>query len=140
MEENEQQTQQHLQSLLEHIGLLQSGEQKLPRSRSRIFGQLIEKVRPTETRERSKSASSQISDGSKSTKSSKKSSVTSLAQQQQQLENQLKDKIHEIVCRRQSKQEHGGDQRLDERKLSKADIEQIAKLAGLFFNFNLFIL
>ncbi|KAF2905249.1 hypothetical protein ILUMI_00928 [Ignelater luminosus] len=51
---------QHLQSLLENVGLLkQSSTQlnKLPRSRSRVLTQLLEKVRPNvQERERSKSA------------------------------------------------------------------------------------
>lgn len=52
---------EHLASLLQHIGILQQSEAlgKIPRSRSRVLGQLLEKVRPNiQERERSKSAGS----------------------------------------------------------------------------------
>lgn len=51
---------QHLQALLENVGLIQQSSNqltKLPRSRSRVLTQLLEKVRPNiQERERSKSA------------------------------------------------------------------------------------
>lgn len=119
----DEQTQQHLQSLLEHIGLLPA-EGKLPRSRSRILGQLIEKVRPSaDSRERSKSV------GQTEPKLSAKTKKPYNPQlQQEQLESQLKEKLHDIIYRRQSKIEHS--ESVDNRKLSKSDLEQIAKLAS----------
>lgn len=96
---------------------------KLPRSRSRILGQLIEKVRPsTESRERSKSVGQP--EPVKQTHKTKKQQYT----QQQQLENHIKEKIHDIMCRRQSKIDAHTE--VEERKLTKSDLEQIAKLGS----------
>lgn len=106
---------------------------KIPRSRSRVLGQLLEKVRPgVQERERSKSASQSET----TTKSTKKT-----FQQQQQLnierlETHIKEKLHDMMCRRQSaqvqssKSDTESERKLskDDRKMSKSEIEQISKL------------
>lgn len=61
--------------------------------------------------------------------------MQSYSQQQQQqidrLENHLKEKIHDIMCRRQSKVDHTQESSIsDDRKLSKSDLEQITKMSN----------
>lgn len=131
-QEHQQQSDaaQHLQQLLEHIGVLQQSEAslgKIPRSRSRVLGQLLEKVRPE--RERSKSAGQTEKPLATLQKPPKKS-----FQQQQhieRLETHIKEKLHEMVCRRQSsKSDTESERKLskDDRKMSKSEMEQISKL------------
>lgn len=128
-EQQQQQSEaaQHLQQLLEHIGILQQSEAslgKIPRSRSRVLGQLLEKVRPE--RERSKSAEKPLATPQKPQKKT--------FQQQQhieRLETHIKEKLHEMVCRRQSsKSDTESERKLskDDRKMSKSEMEQISKL------------
>lgn len=107
---------------------------KIPRSRSRLLGQLLEKVRPgVQERERSKSASQTEAAAAKPAKKT--------FQQQQQvnierLETHIKEKLHDMMCRRQSaqvqssKSDTESERKLskDDRKMSKSEIEQISKL------------
>ncbi|KAI4454331.1 hypothetical protein MML48_9g00007697 [Holotrichia oblita] len=128
----------HLQSLLEHIGRIQQSEQsmgKIPRSRSRaVIGQLLEKVRPSSSagqeRERSKSAGQ--CDKPTPQKPRKQ---TSQQLNMERLENHIKEKIQDIMCRRQSQVHSKSDTEMSDRKLSKddrkpskTDLEQISKL------------
>ncbi|XP_017771086.1 PREDICTED: RING finger protein 207-like [Nicrophorus vespilloides] len=130
---------QHLQNILEHIGRLQTETGKIPRSRSRLLGQLIEKVRPNQPdRERSKSTSQVEKSATTTPSKPKKFSPQQL--NIDRLESHIKEKIHDIMCRRQSQpqQQHQqqqekqssskSDTEIDPRKLSKSDLEQIAKL------------
>ncbi|GLV38252.1 hypothetical protein CBL_12900 [Carabus blaptoides fortunei] len=124
---------------------------KLPRSRSRILGQLIDKVRPStaESRERTKSVSQpdtsttavpkqppQPPPAPAKCKKPLQQSASYAVQHQQhidRLENHLKEKIHDIMmCRRQSKLEHSAQESSisDDRKLSKSDLDQITKLGA----------
>ncbi|KAF5303306.1 hypothetical protein FQA39_LY10045 [Lamprigera yunnana] len=116
-----EQTQQ-LQALLENVGLIQqSGSQlnKLPRSRSRVLTQLLEKVRPNlQERERSKSAgqTDKVLITQKSTaipqKTKKEFSASQYMPSQyfgnqsniDKFESQIREKIHDIIYRRQSAQ------------------------------------
>lgn len=106
---------------------------KIPRSRSRVLGQLLEKVRPgVQERERSKSASQ--------TETPAKPTKKTFQQQQQinieRLETHIKEKLHDMMCRRQSTQAQSSksdtesERKLskDDRKMSKSEIEQISKL------------
>lgn len=108
---------------------------KIPRSRSRVLGQLLEKVRPgMMERERSKSASQ--------TETVVKPMKKTFQQQQQQqinierLESHIKEKLHDMMCRRQSaqvltsKSDTESERKLskDDKKMSKSEIEQISKL------------
>lgn len=117
------------------LGVLQQSEAKMPRSRSRVLGQLLEKVRPggVQERERSKSAG-QTEKPIVPQKPTKKS-----FQQQQQierLETHIKEKLHDMMCRRQSvqpqssKSDTESERKLskDDRKMSKSEMEQISKL------------
>lgn len=123
-----------------YLGILQQSEAslgKIPRSRSRVLGQLLEKVRPNvQERERSKSAGQTEKPTGTPHKAKKP-----LQQQQMsmdRLESQIKEKLHEIVCRRQSaqtpqsKSDTESERKLgkEDRKLSKTDLEQIAKLGS----------
>lgn len=93
---------QHLQNILEHIGRLQTETGKIPRSRSRIIGQLIEKVRPQPPdRERSKSTS-QMEKSAATTPTSKTKKFVPQQLNIERLETHIKEKIHDIMCRRQS--------------------------------------
>ncbi|CAH0549196.1 unnamed protein product [Brassicogethes aeneus] len=132
---------EHLTSLLQHIGILQQSEAalgKIPRSRSRVLGQLLEKVRPNiQERERSKSAGSQ-SEKPQGTPMKPKKSIGSTQQISiDRLEQHIKEKLHDMMCRRQSSQptsksDTETDRKLskDDRKLSKTDLESIGKLGA----------
>lgn len=110
---------------------------KIPRSRSRVLGQLLEKVRPNiQERERSKSAG-QMEKPNQTPQKPKKTFNTQ--QNIERLETHIKEKIHDIICRRQSAQtpqslhsksdtESERKSSKDERKLSKSDLDQISKL------------
>ncbi|XP_044763616.1 RING finger protein 207-like isoform X2 [Coccinella septempunctata] len=114
----------NLESLLEHIGLLQSSEAsfgKIPRSRSRVLSQLIDKVRPNcQERERSKSVTPMDKP-----KLKKNLNTDSHPLNVQGLEAQIKEKIQEI-CRRPSSQRSKSDteteKSLSKSELSKSDI------------------
>ncbi|VEN61992.1 unnamed protein product, partial [Callosobruchus maculatus] len=154
---------QHLASLLEHIGIIQQQSEsalgKIPRSRSRMLGHLLEKVRPNvQERERSKSAG-QTDKPCLSTPAHKQQQPTSQQQQPQQqhpfkkpfmasqqmnidrLEAQIKEKLHDIISRRQSSQppasksdsEAVAERKMlskEDRKLSKTDLDSIARLGS----------
>lgn len=120
------------------IGLLQQTDAslgKIPRSRSRVLGQLFEKVRPNiQERERSKSADKSAA---QTPQKSKKSFMHTTPQLNiDRLEAQIKDKFHDIMYRRQSQQSTSKsdtemDRKLskdDSRKLSKTDLDCISKL------------
>lgn len=122
------------------LGLLQQSDPalgKIPRSRSRVIGQLLEKVRPNvQERERSKSAGQTEKPAGTPHKAKK------MLQQQQlsmdRLESQIKEKLHDMMCRRQSSQmqqsksDTESERKLgkDDRKLSKSDLEQISKMGA----------
>ncbi|XP_072382333.1 RING finger protein 207-like isoform X1 [Diabrotica undecimpunctata] len=117
---------QHLASLLEHIGLLQQSDSsmgKIPRSRSRVLGQLLEKVRPNvQERERSKSAG-QVDKPLTTTSQKatpKKPFISSQQMNIDRLEAQIKEKIQDILSRRQSQPSSKSDTET-ERKLAKDD-------------------
>ncbi|KAL3270515.1 hypothetical protein HHI36_021054 [Cryptolaemus montrouzieri] len=115
----------HLESLLEHIGILQQSEAslgKIPRSRSRVLGQLFDRVRPNpQERERSKSVTPLDKPGTQTPQKSKKSFLpTTHPVSMQGLEAQIKEKIHEI-CRRQSSQRTSKSDTETEKNLSKQD-------------------
>lgn len=111
---------------------------KIPRSRSRVLGQLLEKVRPNvPERERSKSAGQQ----DKPVSTPQKPKKTFTTQQMSMLETHIKEKIHDMMCRRQSQQpqklmhsksDTETERKLskEERNLSKTDLEQIAKMGS----------
>ncbi|XP_030747580.1 RING finger protein 207-like isoform X2 [Sitophilus oryzae] len=136
---------QQLASLLEHIGILQQSDPtmgKIPRSRSRVLGQLLEKVRPTmQDRERSKSAGQNEKPSSQTggQKPTKKPFMTSSQQistdNVSRLEAQIKEKLHDIMCRRQSQPSSKSDTEMDkkikqeDRKFSKSEVEGITKLS-----------
>lgn len=127
------------------LGRLQQSESalgKIPRSRSRVLGQLLEKVRPNaQERERSKSAGQQDKPLGTPQKPPKKAFTTQQLNMER-LETHIKEKIHDIMCRRQSAQtpqsmqsksdteSEGRKLSKDERKLSKGDLEQIAKMGS----------
>lgn len=93
-----------------------------------MLGQLLEKVRPNvQERERSKSAGQTDKPLTTPQKPAKKS-----AQQlnMERLESHLKEKLHDIMCRRQSTTVRSKSDTESERKLSKTDLEQIAKLGS----------
>ncbi|CAG9770285.1 unnamed protein product [Ceutorhynchus assimilis] len=131
-----------LANLLEHIGLLQPSELsmgKIPRSRSRVLGQLLEKVRPNvQERERSKSAGQTEKPSSTPLPKTPKKSFSGSSNQMNvdsvsRFEAQIREKLHDIMCRRQSqpssKSETEMDKKLkqEERKFSKADAEGLGK-------------
>ncbi|XP_076257064.1 RING finger protein 207-like isoform X2 [Rhynchophorus ferrugineus] len=136
---------QQLASLLEHIGMFQQSEPsmgKIPRSRSRVLGQLLEKVRPNvQERERSKSAgqSEKPTNQPATVKSTKKPFMSSNQQMNtdnvSRLEAQIKEKLHDIMCRRQSQPSSKSDTEMDkkmkqeDRKFSKSEAEGITKLS-----------
>nr|XP_023014620.1 RING finger protein 207-like isoform X2 [Leptinotarsa decemlineata] len=132
---------QHLAALLEHIGLLQQSDAslgKIPRSRSKVLGQLLEKVRPNiQERERSKSAAGHTEKSMSTTQmpGTKKTFMASQQQNIDRLEAHIKEKLHDIINRRQSqptsKSDTETDRQLgkDDRKLSKTDLDSIAKLS-----------
>lgn len=109
---------------------------KIPRSRSRVLGQLLEKVRPNiQERERSKSAGQTDKPASTPIKPKKSFMQSSHQMNIERLEAHLKEKLHEMVCRRQSstsqsKSDPESDRKLskDDRKLSKTDLDSINKL------------
>ncbi|XP_057654529.1 RING finger protein 207-like isoform X1 [Diorhabda carinulata] len=116
---------QHLASLLEHIGILQQSDAslgKIPRSRSRVLGQLLEKVRPNiQERERSKSAGQSDKPITVSQKATpKKQFLISQQMSIDRLEAQIKEKIQDILSRRQSQPSSKSDTETD-RKLAKDD-------------------
>lgn len=95
-----------------------------------MLGQLLDKVRPGSTQERERS---------KSTETPKSQSAKKTFQQQQQierLETHIKEKLHDMLCRRQSaqvqssKSDTESERKLskDDRKMSKSETEQISKL------------
>lgn len=141
-EQQQNDAAQHLQQLLEHIGVLQQSDVslgKIPRSRSRVLGQLLEKVRPAvQERERSKSAGQTDKPLSTPQKPAKKTFHQNVQQQMNmdRLESHIKEKLHDMVCRRQSAQAQSSksdtesERKLskDDRKMSKSEIEQISKL------------
>ncbi|XP_066260046.1 RING finger protein 207-like isoform X1 [Euwallacea similis] len=134
---------QQLANLLEHIGMLQPSDSamgKIPRSRSRVLDQILGKVRPNiQERERSKSASQ--TEKSSSTpaaqKTPKKTFSNSAGQMNvdsvSKLEAQIREKLHDIMCRRQSQPSSKSDTEMDkklksdDRKLSKGDVDGIGK-------------
>ncbi|XP_060534094.1 RING finger protein 207-like isoform X2 [Cylas formicarius] len=131
---------QQLASLLEHIGMLQqtdSGVGKIPRSRSRVLGQLLEKVRPNiQERERSKSAGQTEKPSEAPQKAMKKPFMSSNQQMNiDRLEAQIKEKLHDIMCRRQSQPSSKSDTEMEkkikqeDRKFSKSEIDNIGKLS-----------
>ncbi|CAG9820607.1 unnamed protein product [Phaedon cochleariae] len=124
-------------------GLLQQSDAslgKIPRSRSRVLGQLLEKVRPNiQERERSKSAAAGHTEKQLLTAqipATKKSFLTSQQMNIDKLEAQIKEKLHDIINRRQSqtatKSDTETDRKMskDDRKLSKTDLESIGKLSA----------
>ncbi|KAK9884272.1 hypothetical protein WA026_005224 [Henosepilachna vigintioctopunctata] len=116
----------HLESLLEHIGIIQQNEAslgKIPRSRSRVLGQLFDRVRPNiQERERSKSVTPLDKLGTQTPQKSKKSFLPNAHPVSvQSLEAQIKEKIHEI-CRRQTSQRSSKSDTETEKNLSKNDI------------------
>ncbi|XP_019875797.1 RING finger protein 207-like isoform X2 [Aethina tumida] len=122
---------EHLASLLQHIGILQQSEAlgKIPRSRSRVLGQLLEKVRPNiQERERSKSAGQSEKPLSTPQKPKKLGSTQQMSIDR--LEAHIKEKLHDMMCRRQSSQPSSkSDTELkDDRKLSKTDLDAIGKI------------
>ncbi|KAJ8909957.1 hypothetical protein NQ315_014908 [Exocentrus adspersus] len=166
--------QAHLTALLEDIGILQQSDSsmgKIPRSRSRVLGQLLEKVRPNiQERERSKSAGQSDKPLSLPQKplptpqkplltpqkptskipfmTSSRSSYlapflymaffgSSQQMNIEKLEAHIKEKLQDIISRRQSqpssKSDTETDRKLsmkDDRKLSKTDLESICKLGS----------
>ncbi|XP_063929985.1 RING finger protein 207-like isoform X2 [Zophobas morio] len=116
-----------MQALLEHFSVLQQADAslgKIPRSRSRVLGQLFEKVRPNiQERERSKSAGQ--SDKPLSTPIKPKKSFLQSTHQMniERLETQLKEKLHDMVCRRQSATSQSKSDPETERKLSKTELK-----------------
>ncbi|XP_050300020.1 RING finger protein 207-like isoform X2 [Anthonomus grandis grandis] len=139
---------QQIASLLETMGILQysdpSAGSKIPRSRSRVLGQLLEKVRPSvQERERSKSAgqSEKPTSATPVPKTPKKAFCASSTQMNvdsvSRFEAQIREKLHDIMCRRQSTQPSSkSDTEMDkklkqeDRKLSKAEVEGILKQAN----------
>ncbi|XP_018333794.1 RING finger protein 207-like isoform X2 [Agrilus planipennis] len=143
-----QEKAQQLQSLLQQSDI-QLG--KITRSRSRVLAQLLEKVRPgIQERERSKSAGQvdkPLSTPQKTTSQkptpippkTKKTPPPYFGNQINidKLESQIKEKIHDIVCRRSSQAPQAKVSKSDTEtekksvrdsfKLSKTDLEQIAK-------------
>lgn len=111
---------------------------KIPRSRSRVLGQLLEKVRPNiQERERSKSAGQTDKVASQTPQKAKKSFLHTTPQLNiDRLEAQIKDKLQDMMYRRQSQQTTSKsdtemDRKLskdDARKLSKTDLDCIGKL------------
>lgn len=90
---------------------------KIPRSRSRVLGQLLEKVRPN-VPERSKSASRTES----KPMTPKKKSFTSHQMHIDRLEAHIKEKLHDMMCRRQSTpQSSKSDPETDRKELTKSD-------------------
>ncbi|XP_019769533.1 RING finger protein 207 isoform X1 [Dendroctonus ponderosae] len=136
---------QQLANLLEHIGIIQQTDSamgKIPRSRSRVLGQLLEKVRPNmQERERSKSAGHAEKPPSTPSiqKTPKKSFCNNSAQMNvesvSKFEAQIREKLHDIMCRRQSQPSSKSDTEMDkklkqdERKFSKGDGDGIGKLS-----------
>ncbi|CAH1990736.1 unnamed protein product [Acanthoscelides obtectus] len=132
------------------IGILQQSESalgKIPRSRSRVLGHLLEKMRPGSMQERERSKSAGQTDkptlsaapAHKPQVSQFKKPFMSSSQQINidRLEAQIKEKLHDIISRRQSSQpasksdtETGADRKMskDDRKLSKTDLDSIARL------------
>lgn len=138
-EQSQSEQAQHLANILEHIGILQQSDPsmgKIPRSRSRVLGQLFEKVRPNiQERERSKSSGQCDKPVVPSQKATPKKAF--MAGQQMnidRLEAQIKEKIHDIISRRQSqpssKSDTETDRKLskDDRKMSSTDLGSIGKL------------
>ncbi|KAK5638898.1 hypothetical protein RI129_013193 [Pyrocoelia pectoralis] len=113
---------QQLQALLENVGLIQQSSSqltKLPRSRSRVLTQLLEKVRPNvQERERSKSAGQTdkpltLAQKPITTPQKIKKDFTSNQyippqyygnQSLEKFESQIREKIHDILRQRQSAQ------------------------------------
>ncbi|XP_018577992.1 uncharacterized protein LOC108916266 [Anoplophora glabripennis] len=123
------------------FGILQQSDAalgKIPRSRSRVLGQLLEKVRPNiQERERSKSAGQTEKPLSTPQKPTvKKPFMTSQQMNIDKLEAHIKEKLHDIMNRRQSQPSSKSDTETerkllkDDRKLSKTDLESIAKLGS----------
>lgn len=113
-------------------GVLQSSDAsfgKIPRSRSRVLGQLFDKVRPNlQDRERSKSVTPLDKSNSQTHLKFKKAPHTDTHPLSVQgLEAQIKEKIQEI-CRRPSAQRSKSDTETEkncsqpDRNLSKSDI------------------
>ncbi|KAJ8957880.1 hypothetical protein NQ318_001876 [Aromia moschata] len=112
---------------------------KIPRSRSRVLGQLLEKVRPNiQERERSKSAGQTDKPLTTPQKTTPKKPFMSSTQQMNidRLEAHIKEKLHDIMNRRSSqpasKSDTETDRKMgkDDRKLSKTDLDSIAKLGS----------
>ncbi|EFA04936.1 RING finger protein 207 isoform X1 [Tribolium castaneum] len=124
---------QQMQTLLDHFNVLQQSDAslgKIPRSRSRVLGQLFEKVRPNiQERERSKSAGQTDKPLSTPLKPKKPFIPSTHQMNIERLEAHLKEKIHEMVCRRQSSSTPQSKSDPEtERKLSKTDLDSISKL------------
>ncbi|XP_045468356.1 RING finger protein 207-like isoform X2 [Harmonia axyridis] len=114
----------NLESLLEHIGVLPSSEAsfgKIPRSRSRVLGQLFEKVLPNyQEKERRKSVTPLDKPNHQANQKMKKSFLPDThALGVQGLESQIKEKIQEMY-RRPSSQRSKSDTET-EKNLSKID-------------------
>ena len=132
---------------------MQNSEQsmgKIPRSRSRVLGQFLEKVRPgnvtTQDRERSKSAGQMEKPAIPSSTPQKPKKLNAQQLNMEKLESHIKEKIQDIVYRRQSSRQNTAQAQTvvhsksdteterklskDDRKLSKSDLEQIAKLGA----------
>ncbi|KAL1501591.1 hypothetical protein ABEB36_006888 [Hypothenemus hampei] len=140
---------QQLANLLEHIGILQQSDAsmgKIPRSRSRVLGQLLEKVRPNvQERERSKSAGQTEKPSSASVQKTPKKSFCNSASQMNidsvsRFEQQIREKLHDIMCRRPSQPSSKSDTEMDKKlkqedgKFSHSDLDGFDKQQSCKFS------